>query len=332
MNKEILSLVQQNISIAGSLDISFIIPTYNEEVCLPETIEKIKKHTPENLSYEIIVADNGSTDNTIQVATLNANRVVNNDAATVGGLRNCAVSVSSGAVLVFLDADVHLTKQWEDNIYDVFHILMNRPLLITGSRCDIPDDPSWVEECWFKSHVLKECNYINSGHLIMRRDLFESQSGFDDKLTTGEDYVFCQNAMLAGVTISNNPSLRVVHVGYPKTLREFFSREVWHGRGDCSSLKAAWSSKVARAAFLLLMLHFVALSSLLYFNSIHFFVLFVLLIVGLCVVAAIKRHDVRKIGDLLQISGLYYLYFVARAYSCVAIIWTHTLTKRQRQM
>ena len=330
MNKGIISLVQPNMSIAGSLDISFIIPTYNEEVCLPETIEKIKKHTPGNLSYEIIVADNGSTDNTIQIATINANKVIKNDVATVGGLRNYAVTVSSGSVLVFLDADVHLTKQWENNICGVFRILNNSPLLVTGSRCDIPDDPSWIEECWFKTHVLKKCNYINSGHLIIRREFFESQGGFDEKLTTGEDYVFCQSAISAGATLNDNASLRVIHVGYPKTLREFYRREVWHGRGDCSSLKAVGSSKVARAACLVLILHLVALISLLYFNSIWFFVFFVSIIVGLCVVAAFKRHDVRKIGNLLKISGLYYLYFVARAFSCVIIYWSHALTKRQR--
>ena len=49
--------------------ISIVIPTYNEEKFLPELIDKIKKinFSKLNLSHEIIVVNDGSTDNTKQI-------------------------------------------------------------------------------------------------------------------------------------------------------------------------------------------------------------------------------------------------------------------------
>lgn len=48
--------------------VSFIIPALNEEEHIGNALESIRKFTPSNISYEIVVADHGSTDKTPLIA------------------------------------------------------------------------------------------------------------------------------------------------------------------------------------------------------------------------------------------------------------------------
>ena len=49
-------------------EVTFIIPAYNEECFLPQTPECISAYMPKSLTYEIIIADNGSSDQTVEFA------------------------------------------------------------------------------------------------------------------------------------------------------------------------------------------------------------------------------------------------------------------------
>ena len=182
------------------------------------------------------------------------------DKATVGGLRNRAAQKAMGDVLIFLDADILLTEAWGRHIVGVYHGLMEDVWQVTGSRCGISGTAGWIERFWFRPLLDKKVKYINSGHLITTPELFRHLGGFDERLESGEDYAFGKSAADAKATITNNPLLAVIHEGYPKTLREFIKREIWHGRGECKSIRTIKTSNVAIAAILFMGLH-VALCS-----------------------------------------------------------------------
>ena len=54
------------------MNLSFIIPAFNEEQTLPQTIAAIRENVPKGYQYEVILVDNGSTDSTRQVARTGA--------------------------------------------------------------------------------------------------------------------------------------------------------------------------------------------------------------------------------------------------------------------
>jgi len=300
--------------------ISYIVPAYNEELSLPHALCSIGKYTPTALSHEVIVADNGSQDKTITVALEHHAKVIVDDTATVGRLRNLAVEEASGHVLVFLDADILLTEAWGENINTVFQSLIENPWQITGSRCGISTQPSWVEKYWFSPLINKKVKYINSGHLITTPDLFRKVGGFDERLESGEDYAFGVSACHANATVTNNPLLAVVHEGYPKTLLQFINREIWHGRGECKSLRTIRTSKVAIASILFFGVHVFTIASLIYFSSSILGVAGMLMIIGICIGSAFYKHDARSISSLVIVSMLYYFYYSARFLSCVPLI------------
>lgn len=86
--------------------ISFHIPAHNEERALPRTLRAIHEAASTlGLEYEIIVADDASTDATARVAAEHGARAVTIDRRQIAAARNAAVGVSRGEILFFVDAD-----------------------------------------------------------------------------------------------------------------------------------------------------------------------------------------------------------------------------------
>ena len=299
--------------------LSFIIPAYNEEASLSGTLCSINNYVPSTLSYEVIVADNGSTDSTVYIARKMGAIVVSDESATVAGLRNMAARCSKGNVYVFLDADVQLTEQWSQVIRHVYSVIVDNPWQMTGSRCGIPDDAGWIESCWFNPLTNKQGNYINSGHLIVSRTLFEQIGGFDVNLQTGEDYHFAIAAKAVNADIHPEPLLHVIHTGYPKTFLKFVRREIWHGKGDCRPISSIFKSKVALLSMLISAISVASILAL----TMSFLILGLtglLLSTAICLGMAAFKHSVTKPKCLIAVTLLYYAYFISRSISCMASI------------
>jgi len=84
--------------------LSIIIPTLNEEKFLPHLLISLKEQTFKD--FEIIVADNNSTDATRSIALKSGAKMVEGGLPARG--RNNGAKVARGEWLLFLDADVIL--------------------------------------------------------------------------------------------------------------------------------------------------------------------------------------------------------------------------------
>jgi GT2 family glycosyltransferase len=239
---------------------SFVLPAHNEAAQLPQTLRSIRENVPQDRLAEIIVVDNGSNDDTALVAQAEGARVLREPVGSLGYLRNCGARAASGAVLVFLDSDVSLTPNWTEGLEDLDGLLRQEASVIAGSRCRIPADSSWVARAWSSGAGPRgPVQYLGTGHLVVPAPTFAVVGGFDERLRTGEDYEFCRAARSQGIPVIALPSLEAIHHGEPRSLKEFFRREVWHGTGDTQSIVGIIRSRVAMAAILFAGLHFVLL-------------------------------------------------------------------------
>jgi len=311
------------------MDFSFIIPAYNEAANIAVTIDSIRRNVPDNCQFEIIVVDHGSTDDTVELAQNCGAKPVPHPEGTIAKLRNIGVGHSTGNVLVFLDADIRLTQEWGVRISEVARLLTAGERILTGSRCGIPDNPGWIEKFWFKPLIRGNNSYINSGHLIISRHLFDEIGGFNEKLETGEDYDFSMRARAASIKPVDDARLRVIHEGYPKNLYEFSKREYWHGQGDATSIAVLVNSKVAVTASLFVMLHL----ALLFFVSLeNELAVYTILsaIAGLVIASAVFKYRSEPISTILVNSVLYYVYFFARGLSILSLPRFRKARKRSR--
>ena len=101
--------------------VSFIIPAFNAEAHLAETLRSVEAQTYGD--WEVVVADDGSTDGTVEIARGFGAKVKVVRSLVNGGpgaARNLAISSSSGELLAFLDADDYVLPEYLEHLVDLF--------------------------------------------------------------------------------------------------------------------------------------------------------------------------------------------------------------------
>jgi len=309
-------------TVEESIAISFIIPAFNEEKSIGETLSSIS-HGEIKLPYEIIVVDHDSQDKTAEIASAQGAKLISVKGGTIAGVRNTGVKGSKGKLIVFLDADVSLTEKWFEAFEQVAEQLSHHPMMVTGSHCNPPEQGSWIESYWFKNltHEVR-ITHLGTGHMIVTRELFDAINGFDELLETGEDYSFCMRAVGIGAKVINNPDLYVIHRDYPKNILAFIRREAWHGMGDVQSIQALLGSKVAIASMIFIILHLLVLLAM--FLSIKSAAVMGVLLAGLgglLVFSSWLKFNHCNLTVIAVNSAIFYLYFVGRSLSLFRMIF-----------
>lgn len=92
--------------------ISVIIPTHMEKGFLERCLKSVVSQDYPRESYEIIVSDFSSTDGTLEIAKRFADKVVTSERKGIAHGRNEGAKSAKGDMLVFVDADVFLRKDF----------------------------------------------------------------------------------------------------------------------------------------------------------------------------------------------------------------------------
>jgi len=295
--------------------LSFIIPALNEKNYIGNTLKQLHNFAPK-YPFEVIIVDNGSTDNTIEIAQSFKVTVLNCPVGTIASVRNHGVSESKGNILVFLDADVELTQDWQNNIDNTINQIIESPLLITGSRCLPPQTANKINKNWFNILTVSSSNtYINSGHLITSKVLFDKISGFNETLKTAEDHDFCVRAKQAGAKINPAPSLKVIHYGYPTTISQFIKRERWHGREDFKTISTILKSKIALVTIFHLFILSLSLIHITNYGLLQGIILYVFSMILLIIPLTLYKFKGIKLESLFKTSLMHYFYIIGRTLS-----------------
>lgn len=172
--------------------ISIVIPTLNESEYLPKLLDSIKKQT--FTDYEVIVADAGSKDGTVEAAEKEGALVVAGGMPGVG--RNRGARVANGDIIFFFDADVLLPETFLENAYNEM-----QSKSIDLATCEFwPQSEYRLDKLMFQfSNLIVKLNAaINpraAGFCIfVTRRLFRQVGGFDETLKLAEDHDFVERA------------------------------------------------------------------------------------------------------------------------------------------
>ncbi len=180
-----------------------------------------------------MVADNGSTDDSAEVARAAGARVLALPGLTVAELRNRAAREATGDVLAFVDADHEIAPGWASSALQA----LARPAAVAaGAPCHAPRNGTWVQRLYdtFRDHsaVATDVEWLGSGNLAVAREMFMAAGGFDTTLVTCEDVDLCQRLRARGGRIVLDARMRSVHHGDPATLKALFFGELWRGRDN----------------------------------------------------------------------------------------------------
>ena len=299
--------------------VSVIIPAKNEAAYLKSCLESLLALKYPKNRYEIIVADNGSTDETVAIAESYKVKIVRlPKEKTISAVRNGGASQASGDILVFLDADCTVAPDWLTQAQRYF---FRDDVACFGSSPVIPENATWVEQTWFlvrKSHKqVFEREWQESTNMFIPRKIFELSGGFDEKLITCEDVDLSYRLLKYGKIISDT-RIVAVHHRDPKTLRGFFLKERWRGKSNYAGL-LRHGLRLTEIPSLLLPVYFILMLTTAFITlfvsvSLAIFI-FLLAELPILLLSWIKIRHEFSVVVFVRLIFLYNIYFIARSLS-----------------
>lgn len=192
--------------------VSIVIPTYNSARYLAETLESILKQSFED--YEIIIVDDGSTDNTKEVLKRyedSISYVFQDNSGGPSRPRNTGISIANGELISFFDSDdIMLPGKLEASV-GLFDIAPQIGMVFSNFM--VCDEAERVKPGTFLDHYayfhsmtyskIGEREYVYKGEeifnglffenfiglsgVLARKDVFSRAGYFDEQLSTSED-------------------------------------------------------------------------------------------------------------------------------------------------
>jgi glycosyltransferase involved in cell wall biosynthesis len=166
--------------------ISVVIPNYNHAGYLPESIESALAQTLK--PHEVIVVDDGSTDNTREVALRYPVKYIYSEHIGVSAARNRGISAAEGDWVAFLDADDY----WLPNKLELQVAAIHDEALCYCATLQLFDDghtePGEFHNAGSVAKVLQHHNCIYTPSVLVKKDVLKKVGGFNEGISAGEDW------------------------------------------------------------------------------------------------------------------------------------------------
>jgi glycosyltransferase involved in cell wall biosynthesis len=199
---------------------SVIVPTHNRAETLSLTLANLaRQQFPE--SWEVIVVNNRSTDNTDEVVTRHKFpvplRLVHEDTPGAAAARNAGAAHAGGQYLLFVDNDIQVESDFLQR--HLVALEAHAGAWIVGQMVNLPEQEATALGRFRKSMFplispeegIRKTSSVTAANLSLSRADFESLRGFDETLFSGEDRELMMRAWEKGITIVLDPSIIVVH-------------------------------------------------------------------------------------------------------------------------
>ena len=176
--------------------VSFCIPTFNSS----RTLEKCLKNilAQEYPSIELIIADNGSNDDTVKIAEKYTDKIYFDD-GLLGSVRQTTIKHSKGKILAIFDSDIYIPhKKWLLNAIKYFNF--SDKVSTVWPRNEAPPESPRTTKLYFNlwkmsmEHRIKDKkNIFGGGNALFLRNCIEDIGGINRSIHWGEDFEWAKN-------------------------------------------------------------------------------------------------------------------------------------------
>lgn len=224
----------------GGVDISVVIPVRNGGDCIGNQLNALLAQKS-FAKFEIVVADNGSTDDTAQIVQEFAERdarVRLVDASRGVGVnvpRNVGVRAASGDRLLLTDADDVVHAGWIQAYWKAFR---NGAHTAGGSLHRVlADGTVLAKESKLYTSKMSESAYANGTNCGFTREAYDAVGGFDENMASGGDEIdFFARTSRIGYRMTLVPDAvvdKLQHTDLSKVFHQHFN----FGRGEVNVAK-----------------------------------------------------------------------------------------------
>lgn len=214
-------------------EVSIIIPAFNKVAyslsCLKSIYERLDPSR--NPSFEVILVDNGSTDNTLLLKQIKNLVYVQNEEnlGFVGGC-NVGLAAAKGKYVIFLNNDAEVTPGWLNTLYET--IEKDDSIGIVGSKIVYPNGVlqeaggiifkdadglnfgKFDQEASYQYNYVRDVDYCSGASIIINRELMNSFDGFDTLYHPAyyEDTDLSFKVRKAGLRVVYQPLSVIYHI------------------------------------------------------------------------------------------------------------------------
>ena len=213
--------------------VSVVIPAYNDERTIGETVAHSLSQTKGSLQVEVIVVDDGSTDDTAAVAESAGATVIRQQNAGPAAARNRGWQSATGRFICLTDSDCIPTAGWLENLLDGF--TDSHVGAVAGSY-EIANPGSWLAR-WVHREIMERhkrmpafVRAFGSYNVAIPRHVLQATGGFDPlyRRASGEDNDLSYRIIKKGWRIAFRPQAKVAHY-HPERLWSYLMQQYHHG-------------------------------------------------------------------------------------------------------
>jgi glycosyltransferase involved in cell wall biosynthesis len=219
------------------MNISVIIPAYNAEKTILETLAGLEGQTLQD--FEVLVVDDGSTDSTSQrIAAFQRRsslviKLIQQDNAGPAQARNTGVEVAQGKIVVFLDSDCIPPPTWLDTMISA----LQGGIVGCGCGYKVRNVENLVaryvdhEIAWRHHRMLgKKVDALGSYSTSLIREVFLQAGGFDIgyREANAEDFALAFKVRHLGYDLTFTDKTFVCHY-HPSSLRKYLRQQYRRG-------------------------------------------------------------------------------------------------------
>jgi lipopolysaccharide/colanic/teichoic acid biosynthesis glycosyltransferase/glycosyltransferase involved in cell wall biosynthesis len=223
---------------------SIIVPVYNSEKIITECLQALKKQTLPRHLYEIIVVDDGSTDQTEDVVEkIGGVRFLTQNHHGPAAARNLGARNAKGEILLFTDSDCVPTENWLEEMLRPFNnpeVKGAKGIYKTHQKRLVPRFVQLEYETKYdRMSQFPTIDFIDTYSAAYRKSLFLANGGFESlfKTPSVEDQEFSFRLARKGYRLEFAPRACVFHT-HDETVNDYIRRK-W-GIGYWKSVMLKW--------------------------------------------------------------------------------------------
>jgi len=290
--------------------ISVIIPIYNQEKFISRCLDSVEEQDYPKDNIEIIIVDDGSTDNSINIASKYGVKIICQDHKGPGAARNKGVEEASSNIIAFLDSDDIAYTTWlKESIY-YLNIHKNENFAAVGCSHNLLNSENdfiklaWLEHLFRYTHIAETVSHLGTSGSLFKKSTIIEVGGFDISLRTAEDMDLSTKILNAGYKL-HLITTPLIKVGYANDLFQYYRKQIlnvaymvvfYFKKNGMRSRKSSYSGNTEYIQGLLPLL-FISISAIIHNNwiliALGLWIMFLVILNGpFLIFISSKKHEI----------------------------------------